>query len=249
MKLMGVAIPGDQPRQRTKLADSAAESESPREIAVFITRHEGECAECKKAFFDGDLIRVEEQKALCLDCADLGNLEYLPRGNTALTRRATKYTSLRAVVLKWSNSRRRYERQGILATPQAICRAEEECAADADVRERQRVRAAAVREAGESAYVASVAVKIRAQFPGCPGKEAGRIAGWTCKKCSGRVGRSAAAKELDSRALRLAVVAHIRHEHTRYDTLLMETDDREVSRQAVWPEIERVLSRWESPGS
>src|ERR1039457_5381557 len=198
---MGVAIPGDQPRQRTKLADSAAESESPREIAVFITRHEGECAECKKAFFDGDLIRVAEQKALCLDCADLGNLEYLPRGNTALTRRATKYTSLRAVVLKWSNSRRRYERQGILATPQAICRAEEECAADADVREsqrvraaavreagesayvasvaRQRVRAAAVREAGESAYVASVAVKIRAQFPGCPGKEAGRIAGWT----------------------------------------------------------------------
>src|ERR1022692_4525880 len=171
---MGVAIPGDQPRQRTKLADSAAESESPREIAVFITRHEGECAECKKAFFDGDLIRVEEQKALCLDCADLGNLEYLPRGNTALTRRATKYTSLRAVVLKWSNSRRRYERQGILATPQAICRAEEECAADADVRERQRVRAAAVREAGETGHVASVARKIRAPLPrrpregGCP---------------------------------------------------------------------------------
>ena len=51
----------------------------------------------------GDLIRVEEQKTLCLDCADLGSLEFLPSGNTALTRRATKYSGLRAVVLRWSS--------------------------------------------------------------------------------------------------------------------------------------------------
>ncbi len=106
-----------------------------------------------------------------------------------------------------------------------------------------------MREAGEWAYGASVATAIRAGFPGCPVDEAGRIAVWTCRKHSGRMGRSTAAKELDPRALRLAVGAHIRHEHTRYDTLLMETGDREVARQAVWPDIERVLSGWESLGT
>jgi hypothetical protein len=155
----------------------------------------------------------------------------------------------RPVLQQPASSRRRYERQGILAVPEAIGRAEVECAADSDVRERQRLRAAAAREAGESAYVASVAAAIRAQFPGCPGKEAERIAAWTCRKHSGRVGRSAAARELDPRALRLAVVAHIRHEHTEYDRLLMETDDREVARQEVAPEIGRVLRGWEHPGS
>ena len=239
--------PTDRPQKHGNEGDPAAESGRPSEITVFITRHEGECAECKKAFFNGDLIRVEEKRVLCLDCADLGHLDYLPRGNTALTRRATKYSALRAVVVRWSSTRRRYERQGILATPEAINRAEGECLADADVRERNRARATTAREVGESTYVASVTATIRTQFPGCPQEEAGRIAAWTCRKHSGRVGRSAAAKELDPKALRLAVVAHIRHEHTGYDKLLMESDDREVARQVVWPEIERLLSRWESP--
>jgi hypothetical protein len=244
-----VARPGQQPSERRSPQDLDAESSRQRGIAVFITRHEGECPECRKAFFNGDFVRVEGKRTLCLDCADLGSLEYLPRGNTALTRRATKYSALRAVVLKWSNTRRRYERQGILAAPGAIIKAEEECAADADVRERQRIRAAVVREAVDSAYVTSVAAAIGVQFPSCPKEEARRIASWTCTKHSGRVGRSAAAKELDHGVLRLAVIAHVRHEHTRYDTLLMENTDRDTARQAVWPEIERVLSRWETLGT
>ncbi len=237
----------DQPQKHGNVRDPAAEFGRPREITVLITRHEGECAECKKAFFSGELIRIEEKRVLCLDCADLGHLDYLPRGNTALTRRATKYSALRAVVVSWSSTRRRYERQGILATPEAINRAEGECVADADARERNRARATTAREAVESTYVASATATIRTQFPYCPEEEASRIAVWTCRKHSGRVGRSAAAKELDPKALRLAVIAHIRHEHTGYDKLLMETDDREVARQVVWPEIERLLSRWESP--
>ena len=237
----------EQPQKHGNVRDPEAESAKPREITVFITRHEGKCADCKKALISGDLIRVEEKKALCLDCADLGNLDFLPRGNTALTRRATMYSALCAVVVKWFSNRRRYERQGILATREAIDRAEVECLADADVRERNRARAMAARETVESTYVAAATATIRAQFPGCPAEEAGRIAARTCLKHSGRVGRSAAAKELDARALRLAVIAHIRHEHTGYDKLLMETDDRDVARQVVWPEIERLLSRWELP--
>lgn len=63
------------------------------------------------------------------------------------------------------------------------------------------------------------------------------------------MGRSAVAKELDPRALRLAVVAHFPQEHTEYDRLLMESNDREVSWQEVALDIERVLLRWPSPGS
>jgi hypothetical protein len=216
------------------------------DIVVFITRREGKCAECGKEFFKGNWIRLEKEQPLCLACADLDHLEYLPRGNTALTRRATKYSPLRAVVVQWARARQRYERQGILVAPGAIRRAEEECLADAELRERRRASAAEKREAEEPAYVAAVTAAIRAAYPGCPPRETEQIATWTCEKHSGRVGRSAAAKEFDPAALRLAVVAHIRHEHTRYDSLLMRSDDRTLARETVWPEIERILQRWET---
>jgi hypothetical protein len=61
------------------------------------------------------------------------------------------------------------------------------------------------------------------------------------------VGRSAAAKALDPAPLRLAVIAHIRHEHTRYDQLLMQLGDRSAARQAVRAEIDRILTQWEAP--
>jgi hypothetical protein len=97
----------------------------------------------------------------------------------------------------------------------------------------------------DAAYEAAVAEKLRELFPGGPADELGRVAAWTCRKHSGRVGRSAAAKEFDPQALRLAVIAHIRHEHTRYDELLMKHDDRAYARELVRDAITRVLARWE----
>lgn len=220
----------------------------PEEIVVFLTRREGKCAECGTDLFDGTMIRLENEQPHCLDCADLGHLEFLTRGNTALTRRATKHSPLRAVVVQWSRSRQRYERQGILVTGEAIDRAEQECLADAEVRARQRERAAVRREGAEEAHVTAVADAIRAAFPGCPTGEAEHIAAWTCRKHSGRVGRSAAAKALDPAALRLAVVARIRHEYTDYDRLLMQFGDRTAAREAVRAEIDRILAQWSAPG-
>ncbi len=214
------------------------------EIVVFITRHDGKCADCGAEFFRGQFIRVEAQRALCLDCADLGHLEFLPRGNVAITRRATKHSPLRAVVVEWSRSRQRYERQGILVTPEAIRAAEAESLSDADIRARERERAALRREAQEPVFLAALTTAIRAQFPGCPPEEAARIAAWAGAKHSGRVGRTAAAKELDPEPLKLAVIAHIRHEHTSYDRLLMRHGDRDLARQEVRPVIEAVLRRW-----
>jgi hypothetical protein len=218
---------------------------NPGEIVVFMVRRETKCAECGNELLDGQMIRLESDHPLCLDCADLGHLEFLASGNTALTRRATKHSPMRAVVVRWSRARKHYERQGILVTPGAIEQAETECLADADSRARQRERAAALREVEDREYESVVAENLKALFPGCPSDEAARIAAWTCRKHSGRVGRSAAAKESDPQALRLAVIAHLRHEHTRYDELLMEHGDRAFAREQVRGGIETILGRWE----
>lgn len=214
---------------------------------MFIVRRETKCAECGEELGPGRWIRVEKDQALCLDCADLGHLEFLASGNTALTRRATKYSPLRAVVVQWARARKRYERQGILVTPSAIERAEAECLADEDRRARQRERAAEQRADEDRKYETAVAETLKELFPGCPPDERARIAAWTCRKHSGRVGRSAAAKEFQPEALRLAVVAHIRHEHTGYDELLMQCGDRRQARERVHGEIDKVLIRWQNP--
>jgi hypothetical protein len=59
-----------------------------------------------------------------------------------------------------------------------------------------------------------------------------------------RVGRSAAAQSLDADAITMAVVASIRHEDTRYDSLLMSGIPREDARAAVRAEIDVVRDRW-----
>jgi hypothetical protein len=217
----------------------------PKDIVVFMVRRDTKCAECGRELFDGNLLRMEDNRPLCLDCADLGHLEFLSSGNTALTRRAIKHSPLHAVVVRWARARKRYERQGILVTSTAIERAEKECLADEERRARQRERAAERREVEDRDYETAVADKLSTQFPGCPAEEATRIAAWTCRKHSGRVGRSAAAKEFDPQALRLAVIAHIRHEHTPYDELLMKRGSRQLARIEVRARIEEVLARWE----
>src|SRR5688572_15353627 len=101
-------------------------SQTGQEIVVFMVRRDTRCTECERELWHGGLLRMEQDRPLCMDCADLGHLEYLPRGDVAVTRRASKYTRLKAVVVEWSRTRKRYERQGILAEPEAIQRAEEE---------------------------------------------------------------------------------------------------------------------------
>lgn len=225
-----------------KPAENAAATKA--EIVVFISHREGKCAECGEEWGRGRWITLEQEKPLCLACADLAHMEFLPRGDAALTRRATKHSTLRAVVVEWSRSRQRYERQGILVTEAAVRQAEGECLADADLRARRRERETVRRAAAEPAYVATVTAALCAQFPGCPPDEAARIAEWTCEKHSGRVGRTAAAKGLDPAALRLAVIARIRHEHTDYDTRLMRHGDRGLARAEVAADIDRVLAKW-----
>jgi len=184
---------------------------------------------------------LEDREPLCLECADLDHLEYLPRGDAALTRRARKYSRISPVVVQWSRTRKQYERQGILAEAEAIAKAEEECLADAEVRERRRQRAAEREAELDAEYVAEFARRIGEHYPGCPKAEAKVIAEHACRKHSGRVGRTAAAKEFDEEATALAVRAAIRHRHTRYD----ELRDRGWDKASAWYEVEEDASQVE----
>lgn len=71
-----------------------------REILVFISSRESRCDECGSELGSRAWIRlVYGNKALCLSCADLGHLEFLPSGNACVSRRAKKASRLHAVVL------------------------------------------------------------------------------------------------------------------------------------------------------
>lgn len=193
------------------------------------------------------ILLAGDRGALCLTCADLDHLTLLPAGDAALTRRARKYSTLAAVVLKWSRARKRYERQGLLVEEQALDRAEAECLNDAEARARRRDRQGERQAELDTEFVARFAARIRQLFPGCPPERPEHIASHACQKYSGRVGRSAAAKRLDEEAVQLAVVAHVRHDGTRYDELLARGVERRDARDRVRDDVDRVLSRWRKP--
>ena len=169
---------------------------------------------------------------------------FLPSGDAALTRRAKKHSKLHAVVLKWSRARKRYERQGLLVEEPALDRAEAECLADEKYRESRRQREAERRENLDRKFIQSFAGQIRALYPKCPKQKAKAVAENACLKHTGRVGRTAAAKELDETAVRLAVTAHVRHEETPYDELLLKGLDRHFARMEVEGQVRDVLDRW-----
>lgn len=88
------------------------------DLTVFeLTSPASECSECGAEIVKGSFLFMERKQPLCLDCADLDHLLFLPSGDATLSRRARKYSSLAAVVLRFSRARKRYERQGLLVTP------------------------------------------------------------------------------------------------------------------------------------
>jgi hypothetical protein len=214
------------------------------ELLVLAASKPWTCTACTIEFERGDFLSMDDGGPVCLDCADLGHLEFLPRGDTALTRRARRTSRLSAVVVQWSRARKRYERQGILAEPAAISQAEQECLVDSAARERRRKREAERRAVEDQHFVADLAAAIRAQFPGCPPDRAQRIARPAGARSSGRICRTSAGRALDPEAVQLAVVAAVRHEDTRYDDLMMNGVPRADAREFVREDIDRVVRSW-----
>ena len=215
------------------------------DLKVFITHQDSTCDECGEPLGYGAWITLVEGKgALCLSCADLDHLIFLPSGDAALTRRSGEYSTLSAVVLKWSRARKRYERQGLLVEDAALQRAEQECLDDADVRARRNERQAERRAELDQEYMSSFAKRVSELFPNCPAGRGQVIAEHACQKYSGRVGRSAGAKSMDDKFILLAVIAHIRHAETNYDDLLARGLDRLLARNEVGDKIDEILARW-----
>ena len=214
-------------------------------IKVFISNRDSTCDECGENLGHGAWITLAgERGALCLACADLDHLVFLPSGDAALTRRTGKHSALTAVVLKWSRTRKRYERQGLLVTEAGLETAERECLADQDARARRRERASARRAQLDDEYVRLFAARVKELFPRCPPGREEIVAEHACLKYSGRIGRSAAAKSLDESAVRLAVIAHIRHAQTPYHELLAKGWERQEARDAVEDKVEANLADW-----
>src|SRR5260370_5741903 len=127
--------------KRTPQAHTVESGRKAEDLKVFISLRDSKCDECGEELGRKAWITLEENKgALCLACADLDELVFLPSGDAALTRRARKHSVLSAVVLKFSRVRGRYERQGLLVEERALNQAEAECLADAEARERRAER-------------------------------------------------------------------------------------------------------------
>lgn len=225
-------------RERERLAERQARAP---ELVVISPLNDWTCSACAGT---GDLLIMDEPGPLCLTCAEMDHLVYLPAGDGALTRRAKAASGLSAVVVRFSRARKRYERQGVLVEDDALASAEQQCLADEDARARRRTRDAQRRSVDDADLQERFATEIARLFPGCPPARAEAIARHASLRGSGRVGRSAAGRAADPGAVGPAVIASVRHQDTRYDHLLMAGVDRADARDRVRDDVDRVLESW-----
>ncbi len=106
-------------KERERLAEKA--TRPPELVVVQPLNREWKCHRCGGT---GGLLMMENPGPACLRCLGLDDLEFLPAGDALLTRRAKAKSERYAVVVRFSRTRRRYERQGLLVEPQALAAAE-----------------------------------------------------------------------------------------------------------------------------
>ena len=122
---------------RKKRERVAEQQSKPPDLVVIWPRKEFTCAACGET--DERLLIMDDPGPMCLVCADLDHLVFLRSGDAALTRRAKRGSRLSAVVVRFSTTRKRYERQGVLVEEPALEQAERQCLADKEARVRPRV--------------------------------------------------------------------------------------------------------------
>jgi hypothetical protein len=106
-------------KKRERLAEKA--SRAPDLVVIQPLNTEWTCHRCGGT---GDLLMMENPGPACLCCVGLDDLEYLSAGDAALTRRVKAKSTKYAVVVRFSRSRRRFERHGLLVEPQALADAQ-----------------------------------------------------------------------------------------------------------------------------
>ena len=232
--------------EKQKLRITKKQTKAPDLMVFQQTGDSSACSECSETLRKGDLFLLEQQEPICLECADMAHLEFLPSGDATLTRRARKHSPLSAIVTRFDSRRKRYQRQGVLVTSESIDAAHAQNAGDMAERAIARQKAAERRSKQDQQLAQAMTSLIRHQYPGCPPEEAEQIAQHTAERGSGRVGRSAAGRSLNDEAIALAVFAWVRHQHTVYDELLMSGVERQAAREQIRDTQHKVLARWRS---
>jgi len=102
-------------RKRERLVEKA--SRIPELVVVQPLHADWTCHRCSGS---GSLLVMENPGPTCLRCAGLDDLVFLPAGDASVTRRVKATSARRAVVVRFSKSRRRYERRGLLVEPHAL---------------------------------------------------------------------------------------------------------------------------------
>jgi len=108
-------------KQRKRVVEKA--SRAPELVVVQPLKHDWTCHRCGGT---GDLLMMEDPGPACLSCVGLGDLEFLPAGDALLSRRVKAKSTKWAVVVRFSRTRRRYERQGLLVEPPALAEVQRE---------------------------------------------------------------------------------------------------------------------------
>lgn len=108
-------------RKRERLAEKA--NRAPDLVVIEPLNREWKCHRCGGS---GPFLIMEPPGPACLRCAGLDDLEFLPAGDALLTRRARAKGGRSAVVVRFSRTRERYERQGLLLEPRALAQARQE---------------------------------------------------------------------------------------------------------------------------
>jgi hypothetical protein len=99
--------------------------EKAPEPVVYIVAKDSTCSKCQKNIPRSSFLMTDNNEPFCMACSPYKDHVYLPAGDPLLTRRAKKYSKTSAVVVKFSRARKRYERQGLLITEEALRQAEE----------------------------------------------------------------------------------------------------------------------------
>jgi hypothetical protein len=110
--------------------NDAVRSPEKKDPLVYALARPSRCYGCDRKLVENDIIQIapknDEREVFCLACVGLAHLAVLSGGNAAVTRLAKKYSSLRFVIVKWSDTWKCYERQGLLVEKQALERAQKE---------------------------------------------------------------------------------------------------------------------------
>ena len=214
---------------------------------IFLSRKEKQtCQLCRATILKGQKFVAESEKSrgICFNCSQFKYYSFLPSGDAAMTRRSKKHSTHCGILQEWNQRRRRYERKGQYVEPNAISIARQSCEADQAERQAKNAKAAIVREKQDQAYIIAFSKAIKNRFPNCPPNRELDIAKHACLKHSGRVGRTANAKQFDPKMIDLAVEAHIRHTETNYDNQFGKGKRKKEIRSDLKFEIQAKMSSW-----